>query len=207
MYAGFKTEELSLAHYNMLDDMHEEVLDRLGWTMCDHNGNKLGNTAGKPPVELPLIHLLALARNHTCLQLVMDTGAAKHKMVKRKSACGLEEPFLVTGANINEVVGVTTPLELLVSARLIPPGKTGCYRPEDDMPVQYVHKAAAAYFQAGAKPGFFHATRLRDESHCVLVAAVAADNIDVALELTTIPGSFRGTYPLLEFVRWHVNVV
>ena len=191
MYAGFKTEELSLAHYNMLDDMHEEVLDRLGWTMCDHNGNKLGNTAGKPPVELPLIHLLALARNHTCLQLVMDSGAAKHKIVQCKTACGLK-PIIVTGANIKEVVGGLTPLELLVSARLIPPGEYD--QLEGPVPVQDVHKAAAAFFKAGAKPGFFHTTRLQDESHCVLTAAVAADNIHVALKLTTIPGSFRGAY-------------
>ena len=90
IFAGFKAEQLSLAHYNMLNGMYVGVLDRLGWTVFDHEGNKRGNTAGRLPVELPLIHLLALACEHTSLQLVMNMGATKHKMVQCKTACGLK---------------------------------------------------------------------------------------------------------------------
>ena len=184
----------------MIAGLYEGVLNRLGWTIFDLEGNERGNTAGRPPVELPLIHMLALVGEQPSLQLVMDTGAAKYKMVKRNSACGLKA-FLVTGADINEVVGGVTPLELVVSAHMT-------WRdswPGGPAPVFYARKAAAAFFQAGAKPGFFHPTRLQDESHCVLTAAVAADNVDVAIELTTIPGLFRGAYPFRKLVRQYMN--
>ena len=125
----------------------------------------------------------------------MHTGAARHKIVQCNSACGLKA-ILITGARINGVVGGFTPLELLVSARLIPRDEHDCIRLMDGVPVHHMHKAAAFFFQAGAKPGFFHATRLQDESHCVLTAAVAADNIHIALELTAITGSFRGDWTL-----------